>query len=210
MDIKHLVTTCDFLLRWFSFQKKISPHSYRLKRLQVSKKFGFFSSKINYMVLQTKRQCNNLKIQKSYTSSHFDEQEDQRWAWITKLLNMVSGFVKAACSDFLENNLMIPMRTSIQQVACMHEQKAHVWEIKPEVSKSTEMQLRGLKKSQIHQYDTQSSKYTCYKLHDLHSQKGTENIKQWALFDKTRKSMRGNSPNNQRHTETFSMLSIRW
>lgn len=88
-----------FLLRWFSFQKKVSPHSYQLKRLQVSKKV-FFPLKINYIVLQTYRQCNNLKIQKSYASSHFDEQEDQGCAWIPKLLNMLSGFVKAACSGF--------------------------------------------------------------------------------------------------------------
>lgn len=39
---RHVLTTCDFLLRRFTFQKKIQPHIYQQRRLQVSKK-DFFS-----------------------------------------------------------------------------------------------------------------------------------------------------------------------
>lgn len=61
---QHFLTTCDFLLRLFTFQKKILPHIYEQRRLPVSKKFFFFS-KINHVFLQTYSQCNSLKIQTS-------------------------------------------------------------------------------------------------------------------------------------------------
>lgn len=63
---QHFLTTCDFLLRRFSFQKKILPHIYQQRRLQVSKKdFFFLFPKINHVFLQTYRQCNSLEIQKN-------------------------------------------------------------------------------------------------------------------------------------------------
>lgn len=161
----HNLTTCDFLLRWFSFQKKVSPHSYQLKRLQVSKKVFFFPLKINYIVLQTYRQCNNLKIQKSYTSSQFDEQEDQRWAWITKFLNMLSGFVKAACSGIPgkqfdgthENQHSVGSMHAWAKGTCLWDQ---AWTIK-EYRNAIQSFFFFKKENQIHQFDIPSSKRTC-------------------------------------------------
>lgn len=79
---QHLLTTCDFLFRRFTFQMKIRPHIYHQRRLQVSKNvfflFFFLCPKIKHVFLQTHEQCNNgkntekkkTKSNESYITNH--------------------------------------------------------------------------------------------------------------------------------------------
>lgn len=70
-------------------------------------------------------------------------------------LNMLSGFVKAACSGFPG-----------KQFDDTREQKAHVCDIKPELSKyrNAIQSFLFFLKNQIHQFDIPSSKCTCYNI----------------------------------------------
>lgn len=158
------------------------------------------------MVLQTLKQCNNLKIQKSYTSSQFDEQEDQRW--VTKPWNVGSGFVVAACSGFPgeqfddahENQHSVGSMHAWAKGTCLRDQAPSI-----KVYRNAIKRFKKKKKQNTSLTSEAGNALATNDMIYIHK-KAQKIYKQWELLDKTRKSMRGNCPNNQSYTEKFSML----
>ena len=105
---QHFLTTCDFLLRWFTFQKKILPHIYQQRRLQVSKKDFFSFLSFQRLIMSSYKHTGNatvLKIQKiiHFQSYRFiDVHKDQNRASIVTLLN---AFMCSAIWWFIEGSL---------------------------------------------------------------------------------------------------------